>query len=66
MIRKEIMTYNDFVMVAYSDNTGIALKVMAEFRQRNRPLYQEYLSRFRKNEGKTIYMKYRPRKSIFD
>jgi len=66
MIRQEIRNYLDFVNVAYSDNVGKALKVMAEFRQRNESLYQDYLSRFRKNEGKTLYMGYRPRKSIFD
>jgi len=66
MIRGKISTYNDFVNVAYSDNTGMALKVMNEFRRRNRKLYQEYLAMFRKSEGKTLYMGYRPRKSIFD
>lgn len=66
MIRTKIKTYADFVEVAYSDNTGMALKAMNEFRQRNKSLYPKYLAMFRRDEGKTICMGYRPRKSIFD
>lgn len=64
---RDIRSYTDFISVVHRvDHPAQAAEIMGQFQREKPALYASYLQDLRKEQRKTAYMGYVPRRTIFD